>query len=181
MPGCCIHLFSETDLAFCEKVKTNKREFPSAVERSLEDNTTPLLTKKTYQTKFTPTLRSRTTYFGLLVSKWGQLHIWDPDSKSSPLAGSSHSVPLGFSPNLLSAWSSVCGSHKWLQYAFVIMMLSIYTHSGIILIWIQPLQKSLLKVCFCTQSTWLTVTNFKYMTVWDKNNQTVVCHQTVFW
>lgn len=46
MPGCCIRSFSETDLAFCEKVKTDKREFPSAVERSLEDNTTPLLTNK---------------------------------------------------------------------------------------------------------------------------------------
>lgn len=72
--------------------------------------------------KFKRTLRFHRTYFRLLMLKWGQLHIWDPDSKTSPLVESSQSVSVGSSPNQLRIWSSVCESNKCRQYAFFQMM-----------------------------------------------------------
>ena len=76
--------------------------------------------QQTYQRyKFNSTLRLHRTYFRLLMSKWGQLHIWDPDSKTSPLVESSQSVSVGSSPNQLRMWSSVCGSNKCRQYGFL--------------------------------------------------------------
>lgn len=56
--------------------------------------------------KFKPTLWFHTTYFRLLMLKWGQLHIWDPDSETSPLVGSSQSVSVGSNPNQLRTGSS---------------------------------------------------------------------------
>lgn len=84
------------------------------------DNAAYLHTFQRY--KFKPTLWFRWTYFRLLMLKWGQLHIWDPDSKTSPLVESSQSVSVGSSPNQLRIWSSVCGPNKCSQCAFYLVM-----------------------------------------------------------
>ena len=102
---------------FIWKGHNQQHAFPSV----LDDDT---VYQQTYQRyKFNSTLRLHRTYFRLLMLKWGQLHIWDPESKTSPLVESSQSVSVGSSPNQLRMWSSVRGSNKCRQTVCLLVMM----------------------------------------------------------